>query len=805
MGSNKLAKTLVMVLILTFCPHLQGQSKNGAIIQGKVLGQNKNPIPYAQIFIKSLGLGTVSESNGAYRLEKVPLGTHEITFSYLGYTTRKLILEISATKIYKVNIELSEGSQNLDEVVVKGKSKATKIEETGFNVEAIDIAQFQNTTLDVNQILGQKSGVRIRETGGLGSDFNFFLNGLSGRQVKFFLDGQPLENFGSVFNLNNIPSNLIERVDVYKGAVPIQLGADALGGAINLITRQDLQDYLDISFSYGSFNTSRANISGRWRAPNSGFTAGAQAFYNYSDNNYIMRNVETISNGQFVTGDFERFHDGFRSYLGNLELGFSNVPWADSFILGFAYGELDKDVQTSSRGSLTADGALSLPSYGEAVQEEESLRYTLKYQKRDLLAKGLDANIFLSYNRLKSINIDTTSNRYNWEGRIIAVSDLSGELNFEKTFFVFDQNLFLGNVGLEYELNDKHQLSTNFTWTYLERQGENTFLTDSEDPFREPNTLDKKVLGVAYRLRVFDKKLETTLSGKYFGLGILAREARTFARGETTVAELTTNKDFFGYGLASRYSFHDGLQIKTSYERAFRIPEAFEIFGDGLLILANPNIVPESSHNINLGANWKLEFGNYDELQIQANGFYRLVDDIIFPVPGGIFVAYDNIQNILIRGVEGELRYRSNIGFQTGINVTYQDVLNNVEFLPGTSTPNIVFRQRLFNTPFLFGNADASYRVKEIGQKKWNLDFTYSVNFVEEFFLNFPNIALGGDKFTIPRQLIHNAGIALSSVNGRYNLSLEVRNLTDEIAFDNFALQKPGRAIFFKLRYFLTQ
>lgn len=67
------------------------------------------------------------------------------------------------------------------------------------------------------------SSVRIREEGGMGSNYNFSLNGFSGNQVKFFLDGIPMDNFGSSFNLANISANMAERVEVYKGVLPVNL------------------------------------------------------------------------------------------------------------------------------------------------------------------------------------------------------------------------------------------------------------------------------------------------------------------------------------------------------------------------------------------------------------------------------------------------------------------------------------------------------------------------------------------------------------------------------------------------------
>ena len=794
-------------LFLIFCLSgisVRSQTSNQFILQGRITDKSGNAISHAQVFIESLNIGTVTTASGEYILKKVPEGVYKVSVSFLGFQPISKTVKLSGIGTTQLDFTLVEESRELYEVVVEGQKETDAIEEQAFNVKSLDIKKFENTSLDINQILGQTAGVRIRETGGLGSDFNFFLNGLSGRQVKFFLDGQPLENFGSLFNLNNIPSNLVERVDIYKGAVPIQLGSDALGGAINVVTKQNIVNYLDLSYSFGSFNTHRANLSGSWRNKNSGFTLGLQSFFNFSDNDFIMRNLKTVSGGEFMTGDFKRFHDRFKSYLGNLEIGFTDVSWADRIMIGFGHGALNKDLQTSSRGSTTPDGAFAIPVAGEAFQEEKNNRYTIKYSKSDLGTKGLEAKFFLSYNTLRSKSVDTTSNRYNWQGQVTSTSGVGGEISFDKLLFRFDQNMFLGNLALQYNLNVKHQFSTNFTWNYLERQGRNIFREPDGDPFRNPNTLDKKVLGAAYQLSALENKFKVTLSGKYYALGILAREAREFQFGQFTVNDLETQRDYFGYGLAVRHSFSERISLKTSYERTYRIPEAFEIFGDGLLILSNPSIGPENSHNFNLGTQFDRDTRDDENIRAEINSFFRVVDDMIFPSQGGRFVVYENIQDILIRGIEGEVRYSSGKNLDAGINFTYQDVLNNVEFIEGTGEPNIVHRERMYNTPFFFANADVSYGISDIGKYKLKLLAYYNANYVQEFFLNYPSIATGGAKSTVPTQFLHHVGLNLSSDDDQYNLGLEIRNLTDEQAFDNFALQKPGRAFFIKLRYFIT-
>ena len=146
------------------------------------------------------------------------------------------------------------------------------IEESGFNVDVINKEDFVNSNKDINQILNTTAGINIRFEGGLGSDFKLALNGLSDKQIRYFIDGMPMENFGTALTLDNLPTNTVERIEVYKGVIPITLGADALGGAINIITPSYEEDFLDASYSYGSFDTHKIGISGQATKDNQYFS-----------------------------------------------------------------------------------------------------------------------------------------------------------------------------------------------------------------------------------------------------------------------------------------------------------------------------------------------------------------------------------------------------------------------------------------------------------------------------------------------------------------------------------------------------
>jgi outer membrane cobalamin receptor len=123
-------------------------------------------------------------------------------------------------------------TQDLETTVIQGKSKTFVVKRSAYNVTTIDVTKLKEKNVAVNEILNHSSGVVVREDGGMGSGATVSLNGMSGNQVKVFLDGLPMENMGSSMDMNNFPANSIETIEIYKGVVPINLGSDALGGAI---------------------------------------------------------------------------------------------------------------------------------------------------------------------------------------------------------------------------------------------------------------------------------------------------------------------------------------------------------------------------------------------------------------------------------------------------------------------------------------------------------------------------------------------------------------------------------------------
>lgn len=158
---------------------------------------------------------------------------------------------IQTSEAGKWTVEAPEG-ETIGEAVVSAAGGIGKLRKSAFNTVAVETASLTNTARNLGDALVKMPGMKLRESGGVGSDMQLMLDGFSGNHIKVFIDGVPQEGAGNSFSINNIPINYAERIEVYKGVVPVTFGTDAIGGVINIVTgRKPRRWFLDASYSCG--------------------------------------------------------------------------------------------------------------------------------------------------------------------------------------------------------------------------------------------------------------------------------------------------------------------------------------------------------------------------------------------------------------------------------------------------------------------------------------------------------------------------------------------------------------------------
>lgn len=793
--------------------YAQAQKKNNSSIKGHLFNHQSSQIHAATIRLLPLNKVVITDEKGNFQFNDLPAGTYTLQISALGHTKKEQKVILKEGQSLDQDFAVNEDARQIDEVSILGVTKNKLVNKEAYNVLSIDAKSLHNTTMDLGQVMNRVSGARVRESGGVGSDMRFSLNGFSGSQIKFFVDGVPMDNFGSSFQLNNIPVNFADRIEVYKGVVPVWLGGDALGGAVNIVTNTSPRTYVDASYAYGSFNTHKSSINAGYTAK-SGFTVQMNAFQNYSDNNYwVDVDVVEPETGLNNPARVRRFHDRYHNETVIINAGVTGKTYADQLMIGGTFGQNRADIQTGNR---------MYDVYGARYRTGNILQPNIKYAKKDLFVKGLDLRMNGNFNFGEERSVDTAYKRYNWDGTFVYKDPKNpGRLGGESSLsdYRFKNNNGLASAGLSYKLNDKHSFSLNEQYSTFNRKGTNRL--DPDNIFdKQPKITRKNILGLGYRFDL-NSKFNATAFLKQYNQHVVSYNAiQTYDRAlEKYVYDITVNKVDFskaGYGFAATYFLFKDLQLKGSYEKAYRLPDNEELFGNAVTVTGNMGLKPESSDNINLGATYNFNIQDAHAFEIQGNFIFRNANDYIRSqlLPGGTNGEYIqrsiNEAKVSNRGIDAEIHYAYKRRLSLNANFTYQNLTNQTEFesLPGGGRSPVVspvYKDRIPNTPYSFGNANATLYFDNVLQKGNRLSIGYNLLYVNQFYLFWPSQGSKEGKLNIPTQWAHDASVVYNMAGGKYNIAMECLNLTDSKLYDNFMLQKPSRSFNVKLRYFISK
>lgn len=786
----------LLISTLSFSQHKMG---------GKVSFENGDKVLLANVFVKELNTNLDTDTDGSFSLTNIPFGTYNLVIQPFEGEEQSFVVDFNDIgQVFDLKLKVIK-KEALGGTTIEGQSEKKAIETQGFAVNVIETKLAALQTIQTNELLDRSAGVRIRQDGGLGSHIHYNINGLSGNAVKIFIDGVPIANYGNAFSLNSIPPALIERIEVYKGVVPAHLSEDALGGAINVILKEQTRNTLSTSYSFGSFNTHQWNMNGRYRNEKNGFTVNGSAFYNYSDNSYKVWGSDifvTDSLGKTTPIKAKRFHDAYQSFGGKIDVGFTKVKWADNFTIGAVLAKQDKEVQ---------HGTIMRIAYGNRTTNQHSAVYALNYSKRDLFVKGLDVNINGSYAFLTRGVVDTIGDMYTWDGSVITsngspIQWRSGAEQGNPTLQIDKENNLVARATISYAFNRNNRLYLNGFMNSFDRSSDDAKKPIAEQQMADTRNLVKKVLGVTYENIAFNQRLRTNIFYKYFAQSnelIQPYWAGTVGNSELSERKIYSDVKSSGYGISLSYRLLDKLYIMASGEKAIRMPNAGELFGNAAEnITATSSLKPEHSNNLNLGFNiGSYKLGKHN-LSFNPSFFYRLTNDMIrLNTIDDLATTneYANFESIQSYGFDAELNYNYNNRLRVSFTISKFFSKWNVEFNErGERYPQ--YGSQLANEPSFKFNTNIAYTIPNLFQYKSLFTINANVFYVDEFLRNWATF--GGNNISIiPTQFTQDIGMTYMFPNRKIIIGLDAKNLSNQQVFDNWALQKPGRAFYAKVTY----
>ena len=670
----------------------------------------------------------------------------------------------------------------LDEVTIVGRNEIREMREATMPVSVLSIKQLEGTSTNINDALARTTGITVRNTGGVGSASRISVRGLEGKRMGIYIDEAAIGQMSDYMSLNDVPTDMIERIEIYKGIVPYRFGGSALGGAVNVVTKEYPPVYLDASYEIASFNTHKLNSAFKRNNHKTGLQFGLGGVLTYSDNSYEME-LPNLDN-RVVKRDHDRFKKAMVG--GSLK---ATKWYFDEAKLELIYTAtnaqiqgIDFDIREAYTHGQAGIGAITL--------------------KRDnFLFDGLDFDFSACYSYGQNGLYDAAKYRYDWDGnRYNSVSAYGGEQGNYASDSDNRTHDIVSKLNLNYLLNKHSTFNLNLYATQTRQKPENELMDLSfgyQTSF--PSRMSSFTVGFSYDLTLFEGKFMSATTVKNFNFSSDTKVLEyTFINSPK---DISLNRNYWGGSESLRYKLTKKLLAKASFSSEVRIPTSEELVGNGYSILPSTDLRPERCNGLNAGLLYHRNH-KYGFIEIEGNYFLNELQDMIRYQADMIpcMARYANFGTVRTKGVEFDFKGDVARALYLYANATYQDLRDKREHETGSSAPNPTYNKRMPNIPYLLVNFGLELHKENLfGGKYQNSRFLVDASYIHEYFYDFEMSKYQDRK--IPTSFTFDAGIEHSFKMDSWTLSFKVKNLTDQKVYSDLNRPLPGRNFSFKVRY----
>lgn len=751
----------------------------------------------------------VSNEDGTFCLDNLEEGVYHLLANSYGYKSDTITVKLNEN-IKNLQIGITTEFLNLDGVDVVSEKLTDKKASESIKAEIIDLTQHQRSSESVEQLMNSTAGIKVRSEGALGDDAKINVGGFYGKSVRFLIDGIPIDYLGSSMGISKIPTNMAHHIEIYKGVLPTEIGIDALGAAVNIVTQQPSNTGHRVSYEVGSYNTHRLSINSFVRASEK-FSFGVDAFASYARNNYEVddlpyENQETGKN-EFITTKL--FHNGYQQFSGNIFIDFENRKWADLFKITLNSYALKRELQN--------DFTSRSRPFGQAHRKEHAYAIPSIHYKKNLFNNKLSLDQFLVFSHINYALVDSVKNGYyDWLGErhdAVSGSEMGTDLSYLAEPIIRTAVNNLSYRGLfTFRLHKNHKIVLNLIDNFLYRIADNLGQYDSQTHI----TYNRFIAGLGYQYNLFNQKVEGITQIKYLGSQTQGEVTDMLYVGKSEGVEMG-NKFALNNGVSFaqslKYNLKENWIFRASLENTYRLPDQSEIFGDNVFIKPHLTLKPEKSFNVNASIRYK----NRKWFAAEISSYYRNTKDMVRLKDLTQFSAiYLNLDHVKGYGIEFEASIYPFEGFELSGNITYNEFRyqgTNDEFAMNQH----FIDARVSNMPFYFGNARISYQFKKLFSPKVKMNIYYTYNYMHQYYLDYIERQFEPDGFlglfgeskvytdrVIPIQHIHSAGMVWwidLPRNQELSLGVEARNIFDAKIYNNFRIQSMGRSFSAKISY----
>ena len=581
MRRNKIILSLILILSMTIGAFAQNPHKEyeGYAIEGHIFNkETEEPVLYATVMIKNTSIGATTDETGSFLIRKLKPSKYTLVVSCLGYKTTEITVELTEEETPHAHILLEPHAVTIDEVVVSANRNETSRKDAPVIVNVLSNKQFEkNNSQDLVQALPFQSGVRVEYNCQNCAFPQVKINGLDGPYTQILINSRPVMSaLSGVYGLEQIPVNMVERVEVVKGGGSALFGANAIAGTINIITKEPTSPSLsvasDVQVIGGTSYAQNVNVNGALLSKDK--KTGASFYQTY-------RNKTA----------YDADGDGF-SELGELE----NLSFGTNIFYNIDNrNKLNIEYHTTSEDRRGGNNLHLQPHRSDICEMTKHKINSLNLNYNYVSLNG--KNRLNAYSSAQHIKRDSYYGAYqdpNAYGKTTDLTFLAGAMaNHKIDKFLFSQADI--TYGIEYSQNS---------------------LDDRVEDYNMITQQTSNVIGGYVQSEWKSKKLNFLLGARADKHNLL--DAPVIAPRVNLL-----------------YKPIENLQLRTSYSSGYRAPQVYDedlhitqVGGESVRTQLAENLRPEYSHSASLSADYYLQLGEDFQLNLLLEGFYTKLDDV---------------------------------------------------------------------------------------------------------------------------------------------------------------------------------
>lgn len=673
---KKLFSTIALVLALCVTATAQENHDHGvgkkceATIHGHVIDSKSNQhIPYITVTIDNTTIGTTTDATGHYTLYHVPVGTLKVSISAIGYESKSQEIKVECGSDILLNFETTESNISVDEVVVSATRNETNKKYTATVVNIVSKKLFENTASNnLAESMNFQAGLRVENTCTNCGVPQLRINGLEGQYSQVLLDSRPIfSSLASVYGLEQLPVAMVERVEVIRGGGSTLFGSNAIGGVVNIITKEPMRNSLSLAHTTNIIEDGTPDFN---TSLNGSFVSDDHRF------------------GAYLFGQVRDRHD----YDRNLD-GFTDIPKLNSETVGFrayyktsAYSRITAEYHHTHefrRGGNNLDRAPHMADICEQLDHKiDGGSLSFDYFSPDSRHRVNAYTALQGIKRDSYFGTDMNPNAYGNTSGLTAVA--GGQYTFNYKCIVPTQL----TAGVEYNYDHLHDyyIATN-------------------------RTLDQSI-------SIYGGYLQNEWKSDKLNLLIGARlDKHDLIR-----------KPIISPRANIRYSPIEAVGLRLSYSSGYRAPQTYneDLHIDALnhsisLIELAKDLRPEYSHSISGSVDLYHSFGRL-QTNLLLEGFYTMLDDVFILEKMGESVGTDaegnpitiinnvrrNAAGATVGGLTAELKLGIRDIFEIQMGYTFQKSRYRE---PEKWSDDLEGQTRMFRTPDHYGYLSSNFNI----------------------------------------------------------------------------------------------